>query len=459
MAREKVDECVVIKDLVYSLKELIEKIIEGKTNIFTIGEDDSYNRLSPIDDVEDFIDVGCLQCPHCLDLTYLWKSFDCFLSKLLPIREKYYKIHEDFDKLAHIEENLPTVEEYVYLQREKYNKRKFNKNRFDKLIKILANNEIDVEKLDLICKETLDLKQKLYEAIRALHHEFILSKKTDQMDTVLDQMVPMLREQVFNWEDVNLDHECKIVYFDQNIIDKYDEDSNFKSHVDLLKNNKKYIFVYSPYNIEEALKCKNKEWQNLYFAIIRKLTDNHILLKIDGNIKVKKEDPIYSVQRASVLKEGTDAAEKLNLIQDEENRLLFPDFFSKQHIIKINSNLDSFLKWQDASQVNVIPFNIDKAMTDSFRGLNDCDEICKDDHENYIYNFNKYLNLVGYKRDKKAKTIKSNYYDVEHIIYARICDIFVTKDKKLRERAKLIYKRLGIKTKVCDEEDFMSYTK
>lgn len=44
--------------------------------------------------------------------------------------------------------------------------------------------------------------------------------------------------------------------------------------------------------------------------------------------------------------------------------------------------------------------------------------------------------------------IASSYRDREHLEHAYICDYFVTEDKRLKNRARIIYEILGVKTKV-----------
>ena len=90
---------------------------------------------------------------------------------------------------------------------------------------------------------------------------------------------------------------------------------------------------------------------------------------------------------------------------------------------------------------------------DLAEAVNDTEE-----HEDIIYGFNRYLNAIGYKRDNQEKEIKSHYFDVEHIIYARVCNFFISHDQKLQHRAQLTYKILGLPTQVCSAEEFIHLT-
>lgn len=63
-----------------------------------------------------------------------------------------------------------------------------------------------------------------------------------------------------------------------------------------------------------------------------------------------------------------------------------------------------------------------------------------------------YLNIIEYSNDKYKKnkntTYRSREFDVTHAILVTQCDIFITADRKLYQRIKLVYNSLGIKTKV-----------
>lgn len=49
--------------------------------------------------------------------------------------------------------------------------------------------------------------------------------------------------------------------------------------------------------------------------------------------------------------------------------------------------------------------------------------------------------------NKSYRTIRSSYYDIDHLMLASKCDYFVTRDYKLYKKAENIYGLLGVKTK------------
>jgi hypothetical protein len=67
------------------------------------------------------------------------------------------------------------------------------------------------------------------------------------------------------------------------------------------------------------------------------------------------------------------------------------------------------------------------------------------------------LDLFGYRPEKRGKTLMNIDADASHVFYAAHCDLFVTADKKLRDKAQAIYKRYGYQTRVMSPWDFASF--
>ncbi|MCE9561858.1 MAG: hypothetical protein K8U57_07375 [Planctomycetes bacterium] len=65
-----------------------------------------------------------------------------------------------------------------------------------------------------------------------------------------------------------------------------------------------------------------------------------------------------------------------------------------------------------------------------------------------------YLEEIGYRADAFEK-YRSRMHDVTHAIYAAETDVFVTGDKRYRQRVKAAYSFLGISTKVLSIDEFM----
>ena len=54
---------------------------------------------------------------------------------------------------------------------------------------------------------------------------------------------------------------------------------------------------------------------------------------------------------------------------------------------------------------------------------------------------------------------RSNLHDVIHTIYAAHCEVFVTDDKKLRQKALVVYEWYGVKTLVLSSKDYIEWLK
>ena len=65
------------------------------------------------------------------------------------------------------------------------------------------------------------------------------------------------------------------------------------------------------------------------------------------------------------------------------------------------------------------------------------------------------LNTTGFSSDKN-RNILNIYTDAEHAYYASKCDVFVTDDSNLKEKAQAIYNLMGIHTKVIEKKQFVN---
>lgn len=65
------------------------------------------------------------------------------------------------------------------------------------------------------------------------------------------------------------------------------------------------------------------------------------------------------------------------------------------------------------------------------------------------------LNMSGFFADKK-RNLQNIYTDSEHAYYASSCDIFVSDDKRLREKTSAIYSEKGIRTFVVSTSELIS---
>lgn len=67
------------------------------------------------------------------------------------------------------------------------------------------------------------------------------------------------------------------------------------------------------------------------------------------------------------------------------------------------------------------------------------------------------LGLFGFRPENKSKGLMNIDTDASHVFYAAHCDLFVTVDKKLKDKAIAMYSRYGIQTKVIKPDDFVRF--
>jgi len=68
------------------------------------------------------------------------------------------------------------------------------------------------------------------------------------------------------------------------------------------------------------------------------------------------------------------------------------------------------------------------------------------------------LDLFGYKSDDKHKPLNNTITDIKHILMAASCDVFVSGDKKLRDKAKIAYSKMNVRIEILEPsqlEDFL----
>lgn len=77
-------------------------------------------------------------------------------------------------------------------------------------------------------------------------------------------------------------------------------------------------------------------------------------------------------------------------------------------------------------------------------------------HEAMVEKILEFLETRRFFPDKSNQFLPS-LHDTTHAIYAAYCDIFVTNDKKLKEKVGAVYQWLGIKTTLLNAEEFIDY--
>lgn len=275
----------------------------------------------------------------------------------------------------------------------------------------------------------------------ALKHELHIWKKTQLRDEALTHLNHNPKQSDFNKSKVNINGFK--VYLDQNLLSEYAKDSTLRNRVNNLKTAKKVTFYYSPSHLEETFKVPNYETQKLLISSIRQLTDDVVILPEQNVNTFFVENPEFGLRRIAKCDGSTQALEELMLLANKDRKMYIPKYDTSEHRSKIANNKSIFNSISDNEFRELISLSYSNLLNkDDYQGITDKNTLL-----HAIYTLSSALNLIGYKLDKKEKTIKSALHDIEHLVYASEADLFVTSDAGFRERANQIYKIMNIGTK------------
>lgn len=340
---------------------------------------------------------------------------------------------------------------YHRVQDEVFNLCPFNEN---ELKSNSAENTDFLQYLELV-KEIISgnvspdiLKQK--------YHNY---KKVILVDAVLDtyEIIDMMKskDNMFSIKKVELDSYKKpIIYFDYNAFIRCEEDSKIEENIISLK--KDNYFCYSPIHIEEVCKRKNVENHDKIMDIIRQVTDCLFIYVNKDKLDIGKEDPLYSYKRIKMCGSlANKSLEEYRILRNKDKVVYNSEYVDKAYKSRINS-LDIL---QDEEVKKIFDVNLRKYGYSIDDILNKFDftsnNISYARTNNVIYAIMNSMMDMSYKNENKDKTIKSGLYDIEHLIYAVKCNRFVTSDKKLMDKAKIVFKLLNLNIRVSSMDDFI----
>ncbi len=308
------------------------------------------------------------------------------------------------------------------------------------------------------------------------------------------------------------------LYFDSNVINGIHSNDFPELHDFLMQNRDKFLIPFSPAHVSDKEPSKEvKEelfWKDLDF--ITDFTDSKFIQfdksenttkpfiassrevyeSIEENQHFAKDfdslDKILSyLQKCSEEADRIDLFEKIESILNREaiNVGLSESFKGETYKDKLDGALDYIFSIQSnpskykesdklvkegiclPSRINSIEENVLVEINDYLAnntpftsihelinaGLN-TDEIS---HYSYFISAYLTLNLIGYHSDKidvkRNKGLKNHLQDAIHSFYGGNCDYFITKDKKLIAKTKVLFELFGIKTKIVQPNDLLFY--
>jgi hypothetical protein len=238
------------------------------------------------------------------------------------------------------------------------------------------------------------------------------------------------------------------VYLDNNILIDIEDK---KISLDIFKNiDKKYRYLYSYTHIQELLEY-NKDLGSLKkirLKTIFDLTNNAYIYPDNNQISSKIENPEKVINTlklfAGLMDDTRQTVNNFNIDRTKLISLLGID----------NKRINNY------TPSEVIDY-IDKAIRSrlliGFDNLVDLSGISLHEKISALFNL---LDFIGFWKDeKKERSNLARMYDSSHTYFASYCDLFVSNDKRARNKAKVAYLFNEIETKVLSLDEFLTCNK
>ena len=274
--------------------------------------------------------------------------------------------------------------------------------------------------------------------------------------------------------------EKMLVYMDFGVYQLYESNNAFRTQVDNYTEMDKIQFVYSPVHMEEVGRMGNTTYESERRNNISKICGNCEVPVDQGRyLKILTESVEVCFDRVKKFQNLNQRAEELECAKFENLEERVYELFgwdekeaekNRKKISDIESTqlFDPKDKTIDNEGINRIFYEI----CNSSFPVENFKDYCKKERtfskiREAVQLFFTLMNALGYHRNKIEKrtkftyrafyptydrkfyrTIKSGFYDIEHICYATKCNYFVTCDHTLSLQATEIYRYLGCKTNV-----------
>lgn len=322
----------------------------------------------------------------------------------------------------------------------------------------------------------------------ALHISLSFWNRARTTDNILNTE-PKVTSRDFQVQDIPLcELEGKVLaYLDFGVYQVYENNEVFRTRLDTYAEMNEIQFVYSPTHMEEVCRMGDSAYESKRRESVSKICGDHEVLPVqDGSLKIVTEPIDICFTRAKKLQDLNGCAEesecaKFETLEEQTCKLFGWD---KKEIDKRKKAISALTSIELFDSQNETIDN--KTLNKIFCGV--CNsQILLEGFKDYGIEERTFseireavrllymlMNALGYHRNKIEKrtqfthealyptydrkfyrTIRSGFYDVDHLCYASKCDYFVTCDYTLSLQAKEIYRYLGYKTHViyCEKKD------
>ena len=220
----------------------------------------------------------------------------------------------------------------------------------------------------------------------------------------------------------------------------------------------RFIFPYSNAHIRDLMVCK-KDCPNYYEidkGLLQRICNRHLLYYENGCLK-----PFFGYPQDFIDTFGGtyEAIQNMELITKET-------FETIKNSIKQNIPDDIYQKIQGAEPVDAIRIIDNFIASSQLLGKKDLWSLMDSvpeplaglkTLESHFKSVCLALGLFGFRPENKNKGLMNIDTDASHVFYAAHCDLFVTDDKKLKDKAIAMYSRYGFQTKVIRPKEFVNF--
>lgn len=271
----------------------------------------------------------------------------------------------------------------------------------------------------------------------------------------------------------------KLIYLDFGMYQLYEDNLFSCTDMDAYSNMYQNQFIYSPTHMEEVCRMNDDSCEKIRRETISKVCNNFEILPTSESLEFRFEPVESCYARAKKHLQMNQQAEALECAAFEtlEERTMDLAGWDIEKMIKLKKEisnlsieeiLDSNNKTIDNTILHKISFFICKTtvLPESLKNYGSKNrsfyEIRSAIRQLYML-----MNALGYHKNKVERrtkftigalypnydpkfyrTVRSGFYDMDHITYASNCDYFVTCDKTLSLQAFEIFRYLGVSTYV-----------
>lgn len=313
--------------------------------------------------------------------------------------------------------------------------------------------------------------------VNALQQNIFFWKKAENTDALMNQAAKIKRKK-YKYEMIpDKDINTKTAYLDFNVFGKIETDIDlkcmfienvFQEHIE---------FFYGATHMEEILRMGDLEYQKKRIETIKIITKENMILPIDKTLKYCTGNIDENLEYIKDYEKINQLGEERSCIQVEVRGQLFNKYQDENSLKHIGmSSLSEMINnvnelggkknmyIPNEEEINIILRYIDcgteiTAYKDIFKNS----DISFEEIRLAIVSLSTLCNILGLHADKVShknnnntnypvydkssyRTVRSGFYDNDHLAFATKCDYFVTTDKTLCRKAKDIYSFVGCKT-------------